>query len=244
MGKTALALNMARNTAVDFQIPVGFFSLEMSEKQLIQRLTSMETDIRSEKLRNADLEDYEWERINARTGKVINSNIYFDDTAAISILEFKAKARRMVSSHGVKLIIIDYLQLMRGTEKGRENREREVSEISQALKATAKELDIPIIAISQLSREVEKRLNKRPILSDLRESGSIEQDSDIVIFLYRPAYYMTEKDDGYDEFKRQLQISVAKHRNGQTRSDIMLDFIAEFTKITSPGYTETQIQAF
>ena len=188
MGKTALALSMARNISVQQKIPVAFFSLEMSSVQLITRLISSETGLSSDKLRTGKLADHEWQQLNIKVSDLESSPLFIDDSPSLTIFELRAKARRLASSHGIKLIIIDYLQLMNiGSSNKAGNREQEISTISRNLKALAKELDIPVIALSQLSRAVETRGGtKRPILSDLRESGAIEQDADIVSFLYRP----------------------------------------------------------
>jgi replicative DNA helicase len=188
MGKTALTLSMARNIAVMKQTPVAFFSLEMSSVQLITRLISAETGLSSEKLRTGKLESHEWEQLNVKVSDLEKAPLFIDDTPSLSIFDLRAKARRLSSQHGIKLIIVDYLQLMTaGSNNKMGNREQEISTISRNLKALAKELDVPVIALSQLSRAVETRGgNKRPILSDLRESGAIEQDADIVSFIYRP----------------------------------------------------------
>jgi len=198
MGKTALTLSMARNIAVMKQTPVAFFSLEMSSVQLITRLISSETGLSSEKLRTGKLESHEWEQLNVKVSDLEKAPLFIDDTPSLSIFDLRAKARRLASQHGIKLIIVDYLQLMTaGSNNKMGNREQEISTISRNLKALAKELDVPVIALSQLSRAVETRGgNKRPILSDLRESGAIEQDADIVSFIYRPEYYgIDEWDD-------------------------------------------------
>ena len=218
MGKTALALSMARNIAVNRNIPVAFFSLEMASVQLITRLISSETGLSSEKLRSGRLEKHEWEQLNVKVKSLEKAPLYIDDSPSLSIFDLRAKARRLVSQHGIKLIFIDYLQLMTtgGGIKGG-NREQEISTISRNLKSLAKELSIPVIALSQLSRAVETRGgSKRPLLSDLRESGAIEQDADIVSFIYRPEYY---KIDEWDDEERtptqgQAEFIVAKHRNG------------------------------
>ena len=218
MGKTALALSMARNISVKQNIPVAFFSLEMSSVQLITRLISSETGLSSDKLRTGKLADHEWQQLNIKVSDLESAPLYIDDSPSLTIFELRAKARRLASSHGIKLIIIDYLQLMNiGSSNKAGNREQEISTISRNLKALAKELDIPVIALSQLSRAVETRGGtKRPILSDLRESGAIEQDADIVSFLYRPEYYGINEWD--DEMKTpsegQGEFIVAKHRNG------------------------------
>jgi len=183
MGKTAFVLSMARNAAIDHGVPVAVFSLEMSALQLVLRLISMETELPSDRLRRGQLEDYEWEQLNSRIKKLEDAHIFIDDTPALSIFELRAKSRRLVAQHGIKLIIIDYLQLMTANVENKGMREQEISSISRALKGLAKELNIPVIALSQLSREVEKRPgSKKPILSDLRESGAIEQDADLVLF--------------------------------------------------------------
>tara|TARA_E500000178_G_scaffold338860_1_gene379662 strand:+ start:129 stop:1646 length:1518 start_codon:yes stop_codon:yes gene_type:complete len=233
MGKTAFTLSMARNISVENNMPVAFFSLEMSAIQLITRLISSETGLNSEKLRTGKLEKFEWELLNVKVTNLENAPLYIDDTPSLSIFELRAKARRLSSQFGIKLIVVDYLQLMTlGSSQKSGNREQEISTISRNLKALAKELDIPIIALSQLSRAVELRGGtKRPILSDLRESGAIEQDADIVSFLYRPEYY---KIDEWDDEERspalgQAEFIVAKHRNGGL-SSIKLKFINSLGK--------------
>ena len=233
MGKTAFTLSMARNISVENNMPVAFFSLEMSAIQLITRLISSETGLNSEKLRTGKLEKFEWELLNVKVTNLENAPLYIDDTPSLSIFELRAKARRLSSQYGIKLIVVDYLQLMTlGSSQKSGNREQEISTISRNLKALAKELDIPIIALSQLSRAVELRGGtKRPILSDLRESGAIEQDADIVSFLYRPEYY---KIDEWDDEERspalgQAEFIVAKHRNGGL-SSIKLKFINSLGK--------------
>ncbi|WP_420399096.1 replicative DNA helicase [Flagellimonas sp.] len=233
MGKTALTLSMARNIAVNSEIPVAFFSLEMSSVQLITRLISSETGLSSEKLRTGRLEKHEWEQLNVKVKALEKAPLFIDDTPSLSIFDLRAKARRLASQHKIRLIIIDYLQLMTagGSQKGG-NREQEISTISRNLKALAKELDVPVIALSQLSRAVETRGgSKRPILSDLRESGAIEQDADIVSFIYRPEYY---KIDEWDDEERtptqgQAEFIVAKHRNGGL-DNIRLKFIGALGK--------------
>lgn len=229
MGKTALTLSMARNMAVNYNIPVAFFSLEMSSVQLITRLISSETGLSSEKLRTGNLEKHEWEQLNVKVKGLEKAPLYIDDTPSLSIFDLRAKARRLASQHGIKLIMIDYLQLMTAgtSQKGGGNREQEISTISRNLKALAKELNVPVIALSQLSRAVETRGgSKRPLLSDLRESGAIEQDADIVSFIYRPEYY---KIDEWDDEERtptagQAEFIVAKHRNGGL-DEIRLKFV-------------------
>lgn len=233
MGKTALTLSMARNIAVNQDIPVAFFSLEMSSVQLITRLISSETGLSSEKLRTGRLEKHEWEQLNVKVKGLEKAPLYIDDTPSLSIFDLRAKARRLASQHGIKLIVIDYLQLMTaGSNIKGGNREQEISTISRNLKALAKELDVPVIALSQLSRAVETRGgSKRPLLSDLRESGAIEQDADIVSFIYRPEYYKIEEwdDEERTPTEGQAEFIVAKHRNGGL-DNIRLKFIGHLGK--------------
>jgi len=233
MGKTALTLSMARNIAVGHNIPVAFFSLEMSAVQLITRLISSETGLSSEKLRTGNLETHEWEQLNVKVKDLEKAPLFIDDTPSLSIFDLRAKARRLASQHGIKMIMVDYLQLMTaGSSVKGGNREQEISTISRNLKALAKELAIPVIALSQLSRAVETRGgSKRPLLSDLRESGAIEQDADIVSFIYRPEYY---KIDEWDDEERsptggQGEFIVAKHRNGGLES-VRLKFVGHLGK--------------
>ncbi|MGO3183520.1 MAG: replicative DNA helicase [Aequorivita sp.] len=233
MGKTALTLSMARNMAVEHNIPVAFFSLEMSSVQLITRLISSETQLSSEKLRTGNLEKHEWEQLNVKVKGLEKAPLFIDDTPSLSIFDLRAKARRLSSQHGIKLIIVDYLQLMTagGSQKGG-NREQEISTISRNLKALAKELSVPVIALSQLSRAVETRGgSKRPLLSDLRESGAIEQDADIVSFIYRPEYYKIDEwdDDDHSPTAGQAELIIAKHRNGGL-DEIRLKFVGNLGK--------------
>ena len=247
MGKTALTLTMARNIAVDFNNPVAFFSLEMSSVQLITRLISSETGLSSEKLRTGKLEKHEWEQLNVKVKTLEKAPLYIDDTPSLSIFDLRAKARRLASQYGIKMIMIDYLQLMTagGSQKGG-NREQEISMISRNLKALAKELNVPVIALSQLSRAVETRGgSKRPLLSDLRESGAIEQDADIVSFIYRPEYY---KIDEWDDEERsptegQGEFIVAKHRNGGLEN-IRLKFIGHLGKFDNLDDFDTPFGEF
>ena len=233
MGKTALTLSMARNMAVEHNIPVAFFSCEMSSVQLITRLISSETGLSSEKLRTGNLEKHEWEQLNVKVKGLEKAPLFIDDTPSLSIFDLRAKARRLSSQHGIKLIMIDYLQLMTagGNSKGG-NREQEISTISRNLKALAKELNVPVIALSQLSRAVETRGgSKRPLLSDLRESGAIEQDADIVSFIYRPEYYKIDEWDDEEQSPTdgQAEFIVAKHRNGGL-DEIRLKFVGHLGK--------------
>ena len=232
MGKTALTLSMARNIAVTQNIPVAFFSLEMASVQLIMRLISSETGLSSEKLRTGKLEKHEWEQLNVKVKSLEKAPLFIDDTPSLSIFDLRAKARRLASQHGIRLIVIDYLQLMTGGSSHGGNREQEISMISRNLKALAKELSVPVIALSQLSRAVETRGgSKRPLLSDLRESGAIEQDADIVSFIYRPEYYKIDEwdDDERSPTEGQAEFIIAKHRNGGLEN-IRLKFIGHLGK--------------
>lgn len=247
MGKTALTLSMARNMAVSANIPVAFFSLEMSSVQLITRLISSETGLSSEKLRTGRLEKHEWEQLNVKVKSLEQAPLFIDDTPSLSIFDLRAKARRLSSQYGIKLIVVDYLQLMTagGSQKGG-NREQEISTISRNLKALAKELEVPVIALSQLSRAVETRGgSKRPLLSDLRESGAIEQDADIVSFIYRPSYYKIEEwdDDDRSPTEGQAEFIVAKHRNGGL-DNIRMKFIDHLGKFDNLDDFETPFGEF
>ncbi|MBC7848056.1 MAG: replicative DNA helicase [Flavobacterium sp.] len=234
MGKTAFVLSMARNIAIDYGHPVALFSLEMASVQLITRLISSETGLSSEKLRTGKLEPHEWTMLSTKVKNLEKAPLFIDDTPSLSIFDLRAKSRRLVSQHGIKIIIVDYLQLMTagGNGKGGGNREQEISTISRNLKALAKELNVPVIALSQLSRAVETRgSSKRPLLSDLRESGAIEQDADIVSFLYRPEYYKIDEwdDDEASPTAGQAEIMIAKHRNGSIEN-VRLKFIGHLGK--------------
>jgi len=250
MGKTAFVLSMARNTAVQFKKPVAVFSLEMSSVQLVNRLISSESGIPAEKLRKGNLEDHEWIQLNQQITSLSEAPLFIDDTPALTVFELRAKCRRLVRNNGVEMVIIDYLQLMHaGNSNKSGNREQEISTISRSLKSIAKELNIPIIALSQLSRAVETRGgDKRPMLSDLRESGAIEQDADIVCFIYRPDYYgFTEWPDtspGQDpDCQGQGEIIIAKHRNGSLEN-IRLRFIshlAKFTDLDAFGFSNNDV---
>lgn len=238
MGKTAFVLSMARNMAVEFQIPVAIFSLEMSSVQLVQRLIASETEIDAEKLRKGSLQDHEFHQLHQRISRIAEAPIFIDDTPGLSVFELRAKCRRLKAQHGIQMIIIDYLQLMTvGGETKGGNREQEISTISRSIKGIAKELDVPVIALSQLSRQVETRGgDKRPLLSDLRESGAIEQDADIVAFIYRPEYYNIDVDADGNPTQGTGTIIVAKHRNGAL-ADVKLRFIGRLAKFTNlEGY--------
>ena len=232
MGKTAFVLTVARNAAVDFNMPVAVFSLEMSNVQLVNRLISAEAEIESDKLRKGNLEPYEWEQMHHRISKLSESGLFIDDTPALSILELRAKCRRLKAQHDIQMIIIDYLQLMSGDSSAKKsgNREQEIASISRGLKELAKELNVPVIALSQLSRAVETRGgDKRPMLSDLRESGSIEQDADMVMFLYRPEYYGILQDEAGNPTTGVGEVIIAKNRHGSVE-DVPLRFIGKYTK--------------
>jgi replicative DNA helicase len=231
MGKTAFVLTMARNMAVEHNRSVAVFSLEMSSIQLVNRLIAAETELGSEKLKTGRLENYEWEHLNRKISALEKAPIFIDDTPALSIFELKAKCRRLKMQHDIQIVIVDYLQLMTSGSEGRGSREQEVSNISRSLKAIAKELDIPILALSQLNRSVESREGKRPQLSDLRESGAIEQDADIVTFIHRPEYYGITEDDSGNSLLGVAEIIIAKHRNGAT-GDVHLSFKKELAKFS------------
>ena len=234
-GKTALAVSIARNAAVDHDLPVGIFSLEMSSTQLVLRLLCAESRVNAHNVRTGRLSNEEWQRLVNRIDKLLKARLFVDDTAALGILELRAKARRLKAEHNVGLVIVDYLQLMQGP-KNAETREREISAISRSLKALAKELNIPVIALSQLSRAVEARANKRPVLSDLRESGAIEQDADVVCFVHRPELYREQfLDDGQTPAEGIAEIIVGKQRNGPT-GQVQLAFIKEYARFDNLAY--------
>lgn len=230
MGKTAFVLSMARNMAIDFNIPTAIFTLEMANVQLVKRLISNVAELEGEKIKSGQLSAEEWDRLNSRLRGVYSAPLYLDETPGLSITELRTKARRLVREHEVKLIMIDYLQLMNATGMKLGSREQEVSTISRSLKALAKELNIPIIALSQLNRSTETREDKRPVLSDLRESGAIEQDADIVCFIHRPEYYTRSSEDAEGNDIRGLaQLIVAKHRSGAV-GDVKLRFVSKYAK--------------
>ncbi len=233
MGKTAFVVSAMRNAAVEFKKPVAIFSLEMSSIQLVNRLISAEAELDSEKIKKGNLEEYEWTQLHYKINALTDAPIYIDDTPALSIRELRTKCRRLKAKNNIELIIIDYLQLMSGEGNSKGfggNREQEISAISRALKQLAKELQVPVIALSQLSRSVETRGgDKRPQLSDLRESGAIEQDADMVVFLYRPEYYKIDVDESGNSLKGVGEVIIAKHRNGSLDS-VFLKFIGKYTK--------------
>ena len=236
MGKTSFALSMAKNIAADLRTPMAFFSLEMSNVQLVNRLISNACEIQGSKILNGQLQRDEWERLDKNINQLLGAPLYVDDTPGLSVFELRTKARRLVREHGIKLIMIDYLQLMNANGMRFSSRQEEVSTISRSLKGLAKELNIPILALSQLNRGVESREGlegKRPQLSDLRESGAIEQDADMVLFVHRPEYYHIYQDDNGRDLHGMAQIIIAKHRKGAT-GDVLLTFRGEFTRFENP----------
>lgn len=240
MGKTSLVLAVCLNAARDFNKGVALFSLEMASTQLVQRLISMESEIAGSKMRNGKLEDYEWQQLQTTVERLNAVPIFIDDTPAINIFELRAKCRRLKQQHDIQLIIIDYLQLMTGGSDGKNgNREQEIASISRALKSLAKEIRVPVIALSQLSRAVEMRGgSKRPQLSDLRESGSIEQDADMVAFIYRPEYYQILQDESGQSLKGVAEFIIAKHRHGalETIKLKFTDTFAKFSNLDDPTF--------
>ncbi len=241
MGKTAFVVTMAKNAAVEFNKPVAIFSLEMSSIQLVKRLISSETELAQDKILKGNLENHEFVQLNERIRRLAKAPLFIDDTPALSIFELRAKARRLKENQKIELIIIDYLQLMSGGPDGKGNREQEISTISRGLKSLAKELEIPIIALSQLSRQVENRPggSKRPQLSDLRESGAIEQDADMVMFIYRPEYYGLEVDENNEPTRGRAEVIIAKNRHGALET-VKLRFIGQYAKFADLDYTEGQ----
>ena len=236
MGKTAFVLSMAKNIAVNQKTPVALFSLEMSNVQLVNRLIVNVCEIPGEKIRSGQLAPYEWGQLDYKIKDLYDAPLYVDDTPSLSVFELRTKARRLVREHDVKLIIIDYLQLMNASGMSFGSRQEEVSTISRSLKGLAKELNIPIIALSQLNRGVESREGidgKRPQLSDLRESGAIEQDADMVCFIHRPEYYKIYQDEKGNDLHGMAEIIIAKHRNGAV-GEVLLRFKGEFTRFSNP----------
>ena len=235
MGKTAFALSMAKNMAVDQKIPVALFSLEMSNVQLVNRLIVNVCEIKGETLKSGQLKPYEWSQLDFRIKQLVGAPLYVDDTPSLSVFELRTKARRLVREHGVKVLMIDYLQLMNASGMSFGSRQEEVSTISRSLKGLAKELNIPILALSQLNRGVENRegSDKRPQLSDLRESGAIEQDADMVLFIHRPEYYKIYQDESGNDLRGKAEIIIAKHRNGAV-GNVLLTFRGEFARFQNP----------
>jgi replicative DNA helicase len=232
MGKTALALSMIRNAALEADEGVGMFSLEMGNQQLAMRLLCAEARVNMHFVRTGKLPSKLWKNLGIAAGDLEEAPIYLDDTPAITVRELRAKARRLVAEKQISMIVVDYLQLMQGP-RGVENRQQEISVISRSLKALAKEIDVPVVALSQLSRAVEQRQDRQPQLSDLRESGAIEQDADVVIFLYRPWVYSQE-----DEDEGKAKIIIAKQRNGPTGS-IDATFISQYARFENLSKEET-----
>lgn len=246
MGKTAFVLSMARNAAVIAKKKIALFSLEMSSLQLTKRLISSEAELDANKLRTGKLEDHEWQQLHSKINTIEQAEIFIDDTPALTVLDLKAKARRLKRQRDIDMVIIDYLQLMRAEEgsMGKSgNREQEISYISRSLKGLAKELDIPVIALAQLSRAVEQRQDKRPVLSDLRESGSIEQDADLVTFIYRPDYYQITQDESGNDITGMAELIIRKHRNGATGT-VNLKFIDKFGKFADWGFDDYGSETF
>lgn len=227
VGKTAFALNIAQNVATKTGENVAIFSLEMGAEQLVMRMLCAEGNINAQNLRTGALTDEDWRKLTMAMGSLSNAGIYIDDTPGVRVQDIRAKCRRLKQEHGLGMILIDYMQLIHGTGKPGENRQQEVSEISRSLKGLARELEVPVIALSQLSRGVESRQDKRPMMSDLRESGSIEQDADIVAFLYRDDYY-----DKESENQNTIEIIIAKQRNGPVGT-VSLAFIKEYNKFVN-----------
>ena len=237
MGKTAFALSLAKNIAVDQKRPMAFFSLEMSDVQLANRLMSNTCEIDSKKLMNGQLDQEDWNRLDKNLSSLTNAPLFIDDTEGLSVMELRTKARRLQKEQHIELIMVDYLQLMTASGMRYNSRQEEVSLISRSLKGLAKELNIPVLALSQLNRGVESREGaegKRPQLSDLRESGAIEQDADMVIFLHRPEYYgILQSQDGFVDYRGKAEVIVSKHRKGAT-GIVMMDFKGEFTRFENP----------
>ena len=244
MGKTAFVLSMAKNMAVDYKVPVAMFSLEMSNVQLVNRMIVNVCEITGEKIKSGQLAPYEWEQLDTKITELLHAPFYIDDTPSLSVFELRTKARRLVRDYGVKIIIIDYLQLMNASGMSYNSRQEEVSTISRSLKGLAKELNIPIIALSQLNRSVEQRVgngentadSKRPQLSDLRESGAIEQDADMVCFIHRPEYYKIYKDSYGNDLRGIAEIIIAKHRNGAV-GDVKMRFVGQYARFMNLDQT-------
>ena len=235
MGKTALALNLARNISKDEKNKIGFFSLEMSSQQLVERLITTEARIDSHLVRTGNLPKHQWKRTSSAADVLSRANIYIDDSADLNIMELRAKARQLKAEHDIDILFIDYIQLLNAPGRS-ESRQQEISYISRSLKALAKELNIPVVSLSQLSRAVESRTDHRPIMSDLRESGAIEQDADVVVFIYRKyVYSKSEEDEGLGE------LIVAKHRNGPT-GVVKVSWVDKFAQFSSLDYTHSEYE--
>jgi len=227
MGKTALALTIARNAALDYNYPVGVFSLEMADYQLALRILCAEARVDSHLVRTGRLHKDQWAKLSTLTGRLHKAPLYIDDSPVLTMMDIRAKARRLKAEHDIQLLIIDYLQLIKGHKA--ENRQQEITEISRSLKALSKEVDVPVIALSQLSRAVEGRADKKPQLSDLRESGSLEQDADVVLFIYRKAFYEKGRGAAPEEDELNAEILVAKQRNGP-QGNVEVIFIDRYTR--------------
>lgn len=227
-GKTAFVLSLARNASIIHDVPIGFFSLEMSSQQLVLRLICAEARVDAHSVRTGRLPEDEWRKLSTSVGKLYKAKIFIDDTPALSVLEIRAKARRLKAEHNVGLIVVDYLQLMQGP-KNAQSREQEISTISRSLKALAKEINVPVVALSQLNRAVEARGDKRPVLADLRESGAIEQDADVVLFVHRPEMYGIMNDDNNESTEGIAEIIIGKQRNGPTGTARMA-FIKQYAR--------------
>ena len=235
MGKTAFALNVAQHAAQESQDPVALFSLEMSKEQLALRLLCSEARVDNHRLRTGNIAESDWGKLSMAAGKLADSQLWIDDTPGITMFEMRSKARRLKATNGLGMIIVDYLQLMAGPKNRSDSREQEISEISRSLKALAKELSVPVIALSQLNRKVEDRTDKRPHMADLRESGAIEQDADVILFIYRDEVYHPDS----EEARGKAEVIIGKQRNGPT-GDVQLAFINEYTRFENYSYRELQ----
>jgi len=238
-GKTALVLSLARNASVIHNVPIGFFSLEMSTQQLVMRLICAEARVDAHSVRTGRLPEDEWRKLSTSVGRLYKAKIFIDDTPALGVLELRAKARRLKAEHNVGMVVVDYLQLMQGPRNA-QSREQEISSISRSLKALAKELNIPVVALSQLNRAVEARGDKRPVLADLRESGAIEQDADVVVFVHRPEMFGIEKDENGNSTEGTAELIIGKQRNGPTGSARMA-FIKQYARFENLTRTRDDV---
>ena len=243
MGKTAFMLSCARNAAIKYGVPVLIFSLEMAATQIVQRIMSAESNIPINKLRTGEITPFEFEKITETLKNLADAPIYINDASGLTIYDIRVKARRMKVDKNIGLVIIDYLQLIRESGKNKQNREQQIAAISRSLKELAKELNIPVIALAQLSREVEKRADKKPLLSDLRESGAIEQDADMVLFLHRPEYYGFTVDEEGNSTEKMAYVIIGKHRNGPT-GEVKLRFIKEYAKFMNLDESDSSSDPF
>jgi replicative DNA helicase len=233
MGKTAFCLNIAQHAATVEKVPTVVFSLEMSKEQLALRMLCSEARIDNHKLRSGHIAENEWGKLTMAAGRLSEASLFIDDTPGMSVFEMRAKARRLKAEHGLGMIIIDYMQLMSGSKSRADSREQEISEISRSLKALAKELNVPVLALSQLNRRLEDRTDKKPQMSDLRESGAIEQDADVILFIYREEVYHRDS----EEAKGKAEVIIGKQRNGPI-GDIPLTFINEYTRFETRSYRD------